>query len=228
MGFRAGLWGLGGFGWGWVWVWAVTSFARDIGTICNRDSGAHQASRKAHEAQQLLSPVQENVLVEWVILLSETGHCIGKRMLQKKAELLCGHKAGTTWVCIFLSRHPELVLGKPSGLDPKRAQAFNRPTVKTHFELLDAIIKKHGIPPENIYNMDEKGVQRGGGRKVQARKFVVSRSKCPKYKLQSANLELVTIVDCIAADGGYLSPGIIFEGKQQYEQAWFEVDPKIS
>jgi hypothetical protein len=34
-------------------------------------------------------------------------------------------------------------------------------------------------------------------------------------------------VECIAADGGFISPGIIFEGKQQYEGAWFEVDPKI-
>jgi len=119
------------------------------------------------------------------------------------------------------------VLGKPSGLDPKQAQAFNKPTVKNHFKLLEAIIKKNRIPPENLYNMDEKGVQHGGGHKAQAQKYVVPCSKHPKYKLQSANLELITIVDCVAADGGYLSPGIIFEGKQQYEWAWFEVDPKI-
>ncbi|KIL56122.1 hypothetical protein M378DRAFT_17371 [Amanita muscaria Koide BX008] len=46
--------------------------------------------------------------------------------------------------------------------------------------------------------------------------------------MRSSNLELVTIVECVAADGGFLSPGIIFEGKQQYERAWFEVDPRIS
>ena len=39
--------------------------------------------------------------------------------------------------------------------------------------------------------------------------------------------ELVTIVECIAANGEYASPGIIFEGKQQYERAWLEVDPNI-
>ena len=199
-----------------------------LGTIYNRSSGAHQTIGKGHEAQQLLSPIQENVLVEWVILLSDTGHCIGKRMLRKKAETICGHKPGKCWVYSFLSRHPEVVLGKPSGLDPKRAQAFNKPTVQKHFKLLEAIIKKNGIPPENLYNMDEKGVQHGGGRKAQAQKYVVPQSKRPKYKLRSANLELITIVDCVAADGGYLSPGIIFEGKQQYERAWFEVDPKIS
>jgi DDE superfamily endonuclease len=76
--------------------------------------------------------------------------------------------------------------------------------------------------------MDEKGIQCGGGRKAQAQKYFVPCSKRPKYKLRSANLELVTIVECVAADGGFISPGIIFEGKQQYEAVWFEVDPKIS
>ncbi|KAF8218460.1 hypothetical protein L208DRAFT_1351225 [Tricholoma matsutake] len=86
-----------------------------------------------------------------------------------------------------------------------------------HFDLLEAIIKKYDIPPENIYNMDEKGVQCGGGCKAQVQKYFVPCSKHPKYKLCSANLELVTIVECVTADGGYIVPGIIFEGKQQHE-----------
>jgi len=90
-----------------------------LGTIRNRASGAHQDARKGYEAQQLLSPVQENILVEWIILLLDTGHCISKRTLRKKAEILCGHKPGPTWIHYFLSHHPEIVLGKPSGLDPK-------------------------------------------------------------------------------------------------------------
>ena len=199
-----------------------------LGTIRNCASGAHRDARKGYEEQQLLSPVQENILLEWIILLSDTGHCINKRTLRMKAKKVCGRKPGQTWIRSFLSRHPDIMLGKPSGLDPKRAQAFNKPTIKRHFKLLKAIVKKYEIPPENIYNMDEKGVQRGGGRKAQAQKFLVPRTKHPKYKLWSGNLKLITIVDCVSAIGGYLSPAIIFEGKQQYERAWFEVDPKIS
>ena len=199
-----------------------------LGTLRNRASGAHQSNRSAHTAQQLLSPVQENILIEWIVLLSDTGHCIGKRTVRKKAEYLCGRTPGQTWVRVFLSRHPEVVLGKPSGLDPKRAQAFNRPTVMRHFDLLEAIIRKNDIPPENIYNMDEKGIQRGGGRRAQGRKFFIPRTKRPTYKLRSGNLELITTVECVAADGGSISPGIIFEGKEQYEREWFEADPKIS
>jgi len=48
-------------------------------------------------------------------------------------------------------------------LDPKRAQAFIKPTVHKHFNLLLEIICKYEILVKNIYNMDEKGCQRGGG-----------------------------------------------------------------
>ncbi|KAI0250716.1 hypothetical protein BJV78DRAFT_1319158, partial [Lactifluus subvellereus] len=61
------------------------------------------------------------------------------------------------------------------GLDPKRAQAFNKPTVSKHFDQLLQILQKHDIPVENIYNMDEKGCQRGGGRKGSGQKFFIPR-----------------------------------------------------
>ena len=51
---------------------------------------------------------------------------------------------------------------------------FNFTTVKQHFEDLDAILKKYDIPWENVYNMDEKGIQLGGGRKSDGRNFYFS------------------------------------------------------
>lgn len=111
-------------------------------------------------------------------------------------------------------------------LDPKRASAFNRPVVERHTDLLDGIIKKHDIPPENIYNMDEKGCQRGGGRKSSSRKYFVPRNRRPKYRKRSANLELVTIIECVCADGTPLLPGFVFSGKE-FCPEWFDVDPEI-
>jgi hypothetical protein len=74
--------------------------------------------------------------------------------------------------------------------------------------------------------MDEKGVQRGGGRKLQALKYFVPRGRRPKYKLRSANLELVTIVECVCADGSYIKPGFIFSGKE-FHGNWLDEDPEI-
>ncbi len=134
-------------------------------TVRNRFLGKHVPPQEAHTSQQLLAPEAEKALIAWITFLSDTGHPLNKRTIRKKAEALCGKKPSQSWIHYFLRRHPEITLRKPSGLDPKRAQAFNRPVVGRHFDLLIQVIQKFNIPIENVYNMDEKGCQRGGGRK---------------------------------------------------------------
>jgi hypothetical protein len=194
-------------------------------TLRRRFLGLSKNSKYAHGKQQLLSPEQEQVLVDWINHLSSSGHPLSKRTIRKKTAAISGRKASKGWIPRFLRHHPEIKLGKPSGLDPKRAQAFNRTTVGHHFELLRQQLEKD-IPAENIYNMDEKGCQRGGGRKLSAQKYFVPRDKRPKYKLRSGNLELVTIIECVSADGTALYPGFVFMGKE-FCPEWFEVHPKI-
>ncbi|KAH9988277.1 hypothetical protein BJV74DRAFT_756327, partial [Russula compacta] len=72
---------------------------------------------------------------------------------------------GKNWIHAFLVHHPNIILSSSSGLNPKQAKAFNRSVVNCFFDKLSKIVKEAGIPPENIYNMDEKGCQRGGGKK---------------------------------------------------------------
>lgn len=74
--------------------------------------------------------------------------------------------------------------------------------------------------------MDEKGCQRGGGRRVGSRQFFVPRGRRPKYRKRSANLELITVIECVCADGTCLLPGFVFSGKE-FCPEWFEVDPGV-
>ena len=74
--------------------------------------------------------------------------------------------------------------------------------------------------------MDEKGCQRGGGRKLSARKYIIPRTRRPHYQHKSENLELVTIIECVSADGSALKPGFVFSGKE-FSPEWFEVDDEI-
>jgi len=74
----------------------------------------------------------------------------------------------------FLKWHHELVLGQPSGLDPKRAQAFNFVTCDHHFRLLSTFIAEHGVSWQNVYNMNEKAIQLGGGQKGNREKLFFS------------------------------------------------------
>ncbi|KAF8150854.1 hypothetical protein B0H34DRAFT_665961, partial [Crassisporium funariophilum] len=99
------------------------------------------------------------------------------------------------------------------GLDPKCAAAFNYTTVNNYFEALKKVIDKHNIPWENIYNMDEKGLQLGGGRKGDGQKYFYSCEDWGNYKIRSAELELVTVIESCCADGTAFMPGFVFAGK---------------
>ena len=53
-----------------------------------------------------------------------------------------------------------------SNLEKCHAQALNPAAVTGFYDILEEIIDKFDITEENIYNMDEKGVQLGMGGQV--------------------------------------------------------------
>jgi hypothetical protein len=61
------------------------------------------------------------------------------------------------WIYGFLKHHPNIILSKSAGLDPKCTKAFNCPVVNQYFDELAELVEKLGILLENIYNIDEKG-----------------------------------------------------------------------
>ena len=127
------------------------------------------------------------------------------------------------WIRKFMMRHEQqLKASRGCGLDPKRAQAFNYTTVHAHFELVKETIEKHNIPWRNVYNMDEKGIQMGGGRKGTRTKYFFATDDKLKYKLQSDELQLVTVIEIICADGtADIGPGFVFPGTTKHRE-WFE------
>lgn len=69
-----------------------------------------------------------------------------------------------------------------------------------------------GILPRNIASYDEKPCVLGGGRGLSGGKFIYGRRDRTKCKVKDANLELVTIAECVRADGTALAPGFVFSG----------------
>lgn len=204
---------------------AKREFLVNYYNLHNRYLNHHQPQRRAHEHQQLLTHAEEQVLVDWMDHRSATGRPLSKRSLKYKLEKVIGFRPGKRWITKFLARHPTIRLGKPSGLDPLRAQCFNKANIDQHFDELEEVLEKKGIPWCNVYNMDEKGCQRGGGRRMQSIKFFIPRTRRPHYKLRSGNLQLTTIIECICADGTELPPGFVFPGKQFHEE-WFSDLPE--
>lgn len=171
----------------------------------------------------MLTTLQEEVLCSWIEFYSAQGRPIGISQIRFIARDIVGSRKlpNRGWVRRFLQRHEELTVGKPSGLDPKRAQCFNKEAVRKHFEELKEKLEMLGFPIENIYNMDEKGCQRGGGRRVQLRKYFMSATRRAWYQIRSENLELITIIECICADGSNLQPGFVFPGVNPFRE-WFQ------
>lgn len=89
------------------------------------------------------------------------------------------------------------------------------------YDLLESIVTKHEIPPENIYNPDEKGVQLGKGNKTQV---LVDRDQKVVQATEHGNRELVTIIETVCADGTSLPPSVIFEGSRVNAE-WGRVNP---
>ncbi|CAK5266005.1 unnamed protein product [Mycena citricolor] len=64
--------------------------------------------------------------------------------------------------------------------------------------MLESVIKEYNIKPKSIYNMDKKRIQLGvaGGIAV-----VVNWDQKSIQTIANRNRELVTIIECISADG---------------------------
>ncbi|KIJ52933.1 hypothetical protein M422DRAFT_94762, partial [Sphaerobolus stellatus SS14] len=129
--------------------------------------------------------------------------------IKDRVFTMVGRVPGDDWVREFLASQPKIVTCAGRGLDPKRAQAFNRQTVYKYFDELEETMLKYKIPIENVYNFDEKGVQLGGGRKNCSCQYIFAKGDMNHYVMKSDNLQLVTILEAASADGVMVPPGIV-------------------
>ncbi|KAJ3765278.1 hypothetical protein FB446DRAFT_655506 [Lentinula raphanica] len=148
--------------------------------------------------------------------------------MEAKGQVVSEKSVSDSWIRRFRIRHCQVVkTARGSGLDPKRAQVFNSHTVNAYFNELGKVLKEQEVPWENIYNMDEKGVQMGGGRKNSQRKYFFARKDNKMYHQHSDDLQLITIIDCICADGtAPISLAFVFPGLKMFKE-WTEVRDDI-
>ena len=178
------------------------------GTLTDRYNGVRTRA-EAHEHEQLLSAAQEEVLVAWIKVMGKRGLPMTPHLVRDRVADLIGKPVGESWVDRFKKRHPDLKIKWTTSLEKCRAECLNPTLVNEFYDLLEEVICTYNITPENIYNMDEKGVQLGVGKKVAA---FVDRDQKDLYSVEDGNRELVTIIEAISADGVALPPSIIFQG----------------
>jgi len=176
---------------------------------------------ESHSHQQKLTPSQELVLKEWVKSLGLWGVPLSPSPVAEYTLVIIDGPISKKWVYAFRKRHPDLVAQWTTGLECCHTQALNKTQVTEIFKILHDLITSYKITPNNLYNMDEKGIQLGVGKQTWA---LVDQDQKSVHQLENGDRELVTIIEAVSADGEALPPSVIFKAKQ-WNLAWAENNP---
>jgi len=191
-------------------VQASKDFLVKRGTLRARYNGIRPRN-EAHEHQQNLTHAEEKILVEWLKVQGRRGVPVGPSTLGDHAAAIAGPNKdiGQSWPHRFMKRHPDLKTKWTQSLEKCRANNVNYATIMNFRDIFEEVVAFFNIPPENMYNMDEKGLQLGVGKRIAA---IIDRDQKQVYSLEDGDRELVTVVETVCADGTALNPSFIFKG----------------
>ena len=194
-------------------------------TLHGRLNLGRQSRRKAHELDQSLGTAEEKAVVKRIEEMDRRGFPLrvdmvrhmGVRILQQREKLANAHDVilGKHWITRFLDRHPHLASKFSTQVKKQRIVSSNPKILRGAFEILGPLIRQFNILPQNVYNMDEKGLQMGKSARV---KVICVRGRRSPPLQTDGDRELVTAIETIAADGTVLPPMLIYKGKAQYTQ----------
>jgi hypothetical protein len=167
--------------------------------------------KEANMNQQILSKPQEATLVDWISHQASVLMPLDKDGIHSLVFNLSGIVPGSNWIHQFEKCHLEIHASRPGNLNPKHAQNFYPTNIHHFYNLLKDIYNTFpNFPPEHIWNMDEKGVQFGGGCKRSKKYYHLQSMKRSKfYRIRSDNLELMTVIECVSPSGLSVPPSFI-------------------
>lgn len=190
---------------------AATDYGVPRTTLQDRMNGVLTRTA-AHAHQQALTPAQESILVDWVKAQGRRGVPLTLATVTDYASDIAGKSVGESWPRRFRIRHPDLAVKMTSPLEECRAAALNPAAVAGFYDILEELTAEFAIPPSNIYNMDEKGIQMGIGSKTAV---LVDRNQKTISSIEQGTRDLVTILETVCADGTALHPSVIFEASRR-------------
>jgi Tc5 transposase DNA-binding domain/helix-turn-helix, Psq domain len=203
---------------------SIRATARKFGishsSLADRDHG-RKTRKEVRGYTQLLSPPLERVLVEWIRHWGGRGVPMTSHAIRAKAMALAGRDLGKNWLHRFKHRHPEMKSVWSTTIDAARAKQVNMAVVQDFYDLLLGELVEGNIPPQNIFNMDEKGIVCGQHERV---KVWVDRTQTNTVLIGEKERDLTTVIECVSADGGSISPMIIFKGVRQSKEWCVEDD----
>jgi hypothetical protein len=154
-------------------------------------------------------------LVDWVSYQATVTKPLNREGIHSLVFDISGVVPGLNWIYWFKQHHPKICTSWPGNLDPKCAQNFNLTNITHFYKLLKDVYDAYpNIPPEHIWNMDEKGVQFRGGRKWSKKYYHLRNLKKSKfYCVHSDNLELMTIIECVSPSRLFIPPLFVLSSR---------------
>ncbi|KAH8144406.1 uncharacterized protein LAJ45_11606 [Morchella importuna] len=134
----------------------------------------HKTLEEIHQDQQLLTPAEEEALVERLLFLDDFCVPADRTLFYSLANNLLRRRKttnpdetlptlGKNWIYRFLGRHPECPYVLTKTIGTNRANAYSWDVMDDFFWKLRKAIEKYEIGPKNTYNLDEKGFIMGIG-----------------------------------------------------------------
>lgn len=89
------------------------------------------------------------------------------------------------------------------------------------YNTFEELKTQYNIKAKNTHNMDKKGCQLGVGVRIKA---LIDVDQKGAQKIADGNCELITIIECVCADGTMIRPNVVFQGKW-HNMEWEHVNP---
>ena len=164
---------------------------------------------EAHIHESILSFGEEIILAKQIKEMGYRGIPLHTSAVALHASTISGMQVSEHWVARFCMWHPELKDKWTTGLEQCYAQSLNCAAVVDFYNHLQHLQEKYDILDENVYNMDEKGIQLRMGKRVHA---LVNCDQKTVHQVKDGNHELVTIIECVCADWTAICPSVVFKG----------------
>ncbi|GFO42280.1 tigger transposable element-derived protein 6-like protein [Plakobranchus ocellatus] len=205
---------------------ASAMFGIPLGTLVDKVKGRRPLYTEKNTSS-LLTLIEEQKLVEWLIALARSGfgrsvddlRMTAKRLIDIRREKEGSSSSATSedttpsraWAYQFLKRQPQLTM--PVSLGKERAVICSA-AVRGWFEELrshcDAIDPELLKSPQRLFNAGETGFSFD----PKSRKVIAEKGAKNEYKVISNTKKQVTVLACTSAAGQYLPPTLIYPYKR--------------
>ncbi|KJZ69725.1 hypothetical protein HIM_10894 [Hirsutella minnesotensis 3608] len=210
----------------------VAKVAREFGVPRNRlryrlEGRPPKSGRRATNLK--LSQPEETALCLYIDRLDNINLAVRPEFVTDAANHILHERSGqadfvvgSKWTSRFLRRHGYFKKLQKK-LHSERQASEDLTRVNQYFQNLQKVIQEEGIPPEDIWNMDETGFRIGVGKD----QLIVTKRDRAHYFGIPENRESATAIEAISASGAFIPAFLILSG-QMHMTSWYqlpELDP---